>query len=220
MKQKLKAFLKSNLPPLYTLVCQFQAFSKGELRYRGSGAYLATDDRQLLENVIIPYFASRDDLSKVLFVGCEWFTKHYEKAFKHKEYWTIDREPFNARYGSNKKHIIDDLENLDKYCDVGYFDLIIANGIVGFGTNTMETAEDAFQQCWRCLRSEGLLCLGWNDVSEFTPFALEKIQSLDQFAPYNFPPLATARYAAQTRLKHVFSFFIKAVTASANLSKP
>lgn len=219
MRQMLKAFLKSNLPPLYTLACQFRAFSKGELRYRASGAYLATDDRQILEDVIIPYFASRDDLSRVLFVGCEWFTKHYEKAFKHNEYWTIDREPFNARYGSNKKHIVDALENLDKYCDTGYFDLIIANGIVGFGTNTIESAENAFQQCWRCLRSGGLLCLGWNDVSEFNHFSLEEVQSLDQFAPYNFPPLGTSRYAAQTRLKHVFAFFIKGAKSSANISK-
>lgn len=216
----LKAFLKSNLPPIYTLACQFRALSKGELRYRASGAYLATDDRRMLENVIIPYFASRDDLPKILFVGCEWFTKHYEKAFKQKEYWTIDREPFNSRYGSKKKHIIDALENLDKYCDAGYFDLIIANGIVGFGINTSETAEEAFQQCWRCLRSGGLLFLGWNDVSEFKPFALEEIQSLDQFAPYNFPPFATARYATKTRLKHVFSFFIKAAKARSNFSKP
>jgi SAM-dependent methyltransferase len=210
MKQSLKGFLKSNTPPLYSLACQFRAFTKGQVRFRELDAYLRTDDRTLLEESILPYFADRPDLLKVLFVGYEWYTKLYKNIFNNKEYWTLDLDPFNARYGS-RKHIVGTLETLDSYCNENYFDLIIANGIVGDGLNTKEAAEVAFQQCWRCLRPEGILLLGWNDVPEFRPFCLEEIRSLKQFAPYSFSPFSSARYSTQTRLKHVFSFFSKPV---------
>jgi SAM-dependent methyltransferase len=209
MKEKLKGFLQSNIPPLYTLAQQLQVFKRGELRLRGLDAYLNTRDRQILEESIIPYFVARDDLYKILFVGCDWYTKPYNKLFEHKEYWTIEPDPFKARFGS-QKHVIDVLENLEKHFSENYFDLIIANGVFGFGINTKEDAETAFQQCFRSLQQDGIFLLGWDNVSRAKPFPLQEIRSLNQFAPYVFPPLSTSEYYTETRLRHVFSFFIKA----------
>ena len=101
--------------------------------------------RTVLENIIIPYYASHANTSRLLFVGCDWYTKHYRKYFKKCEYWTIDSDPQKKRYGA-KNHIVDLLENLDQHFDEEYFDVIICNGVLGFGLNQLKPAEKAFQK--------------------------------------------------------------------------
>src|ERR1700756_174591 len=40
-----------------------------------------TEDRRVLEQVIFPHFLALPGVDRVLFVGCDWYTKHYERAF-------------------------------------------------------------------------------------------------------------------------------------------
>src|SRR5215468_7653391 len=52
---------------------------------------METEDRRVLENVIFPYYRALRGLKSVLFVGCDWYTRHYERAyFRGTDYWTID----------------------------------------------------------------------------------------------------------------------------------
>ncbi|HVK06914.1 MAG TPA: hypothetical protein VM490_25835, partial [Armatimonadaceae bacterium] len=57
---------------------------------RGLGSGLETEDRRLLEQVILPDLARRAELRRVLFVGCAWYTESYERFFPGREYWTLD----------------------------------------------------------------------------------------------------------------------------------
>ena len=70
----------------------------------GLGVALQTTDRHVLEKTIFPYFAARSDCRRILFVGCEWYTKHYEKIFVNQEYWTIEIDPQLKEYGA-KNHV-------------------------------------------------------------------------------------------------------------------
>lgn len=166
--------------------------------------------RAVLENVIIPYYASQGIASRVLFVGCEWYTKHYRKAFKRCEYWTIDLDPQKKTYGA-RRHIVDSLENLGRYCDQGYLDVIICNGVLGFGLNQKEAAERAFSQCSKCLRPGGVLILGWDDETPpLIPFRIEELQSLRQFVPHYFEPFSGSTYSLKPDYDYRFGFFEKA----------
>ena len=40
---------------------------------------MPTPDRDTLEKVILPSYAARPDIKMVLFVGCAWYTHHYEQ---------------------------------------------------------------------------------------------------------------------------------------------
>jgi hypothetical protein len=55
---------------------------------------MRTRDRDTLEQVILPHFAKRRDMRSVLFVGCAWYTRHYEKMFAGRVYRTIDPDPW------------------------------------------------------------------------------------------------------------------------------
>lgn len=185
----------------------------------GMDVSLRTADRQVLETVILPYFAAQTDDQRILFVGCQWYTKHYEKFFQGKEYWTIEVDPEAAKYGA-AHHVTDELQNLGNYFQSGYFNVIIYNGVFGWGIDTQAAAEVAFEQCHRCLAEGGILVFGWNNVPDRSPFPPETCSSLQAFQPFVFPPLASSDYLVPNSFKnHTFRFYIKPPTDTSSALK-
>jgi len=143
-------------------------------------------DRTLLECHVLPAYARRDDVRRVLFVGCARYTRHYEQWFTQAEYWTIDPRPRNRRWGA-RLHLCDRLERLDRHVAPDYFDLIVCNGVLGWGLNRREDADAAFAACRHALRSGGELLLGWNDVyphNAVQPQTLASLQRYERCAVY------------------------------------
>jgi methyltransferase family protein len=173
----------------------------------GLPAPMRTPDRKILESTIIPFFVARR-VGRVLFVGTDWFTKHYDQFFPGIDYWTIEIEPGRRRFGTSQ-HIVDSLEHLDRHFPKAHFDLILCNGVFGWGLDDRASCEQAFQQCYECLRDEGVLMLGWNDVSEHRPFPPEAIQSLSRFARFENSPLGAWRYTMPTLSRHTYDFYTK-----------
>ena len=68
-----------------------------------------TPNRDTLEQVILPAYAARPDIKTVLFVGCAWYTQHYERMLPGRVYRTIDPDPWKKRFGA-RRHIIAGLE--------------------------------------------------------------------------------------------------------------
>lgn len=175
----------------------------------GFATPLDTRDRRILEESIFPYYRLDGGFKKVLFVGCAVFTSHYQgQFFSDKEFWTIEPEPYQAKFGSSN-HVIAPIEDASKLFDPEFFDVIFFNGVYGWGVDTLAQGEAAFSECHKCLRSGGHLVFGWNDVPERTPFNLDLIQSRNAFKRFQFPPLDTWRYFTSTRYRHVFDFYQK-----------
>lgn len=170
---------------------------------------LNTTCRKILEEQIFPYYKNRPDIKRILFVGCDWYTHHYPKEFhRSQEFFTIDPAPDRRLFGS-KRHIVTSLEELDRHFADGFFDLIICNGVFGYGLNEQRQCELAFEQCYRCLRTNGEFVLGWDDIPEKTPIPLDNINSLKAFRRNISSCLQTWRYLTDTAYKHTFDFYIK-----------
>lgn len=169
---------------------------------------LRTEDRRILEQVVLPYFAEDSAFHRILFVGCDYYTWHYERIFCVKEYWTIEPKKLNAMFGANR-HIVGYMRQIDQYFEKSGLDLIICNGVLGFGLNDPQEIEDSFRKCFLCLREGGVLVIGWDDVKERVFLPLDKWKSLRQFHPFVFPPFGTFKYSTQTQNRHTFSFCIK-----------
>ena len=170
---------------------------------------LRTEDRRILEQVIFPYYANRDDMRTVLFVGCQWYTRHYEKTyFPRQTFWTIEPTRDARRYGASH-HVVAPLESLAEFFPADMFDLILCNGVYGWGLDSRAQCESAFAQCRSRLRHGGHFVLGWNDTPELAPVPLERIASLGRFRRVEFPPLGTWRFATQTEQRHVFDFYCR-----------
>ena len=160
----------------------------------------------MLEELILPTFALDQSIKRVLFCGCARYTQAYESLFPHSEYWTLDPSPRRQRFGS-KLHIVDRLEALNRHA-VGPFDLIICNGVLGWGIRDPEQAEAAIRASHAALVPGGCLLLGWNDVAPRNRVRPEHIAALAAFTP---APLA--RLGARVRVpgwhRHVFDFYRK-----------
>ena len=169
-----------------------------------------TEDRRVLEQLIFPYYATRSDIHSVLFVGCDWYTGHYGKAFfRGHDYWTIEPSEPGRKFGSKGHHVVASWEKLGEHFPERYFDLIIANGVYGFGLNTRAQCEAAFAESYSRLREGGHLVFGWNDVPERTPVPLQDIASLRRFTPWTFPAFHSWRYLTDTPHRHVYDFYVK-----------
>ena len=170
---------------------------------------LATEDRRVLEQIIFPGLLADSSIRTVLFVGCDWYTKQYERVFSPKvDYWTIDPDPARRRHGG-KQHIPAPLEELESHFPRDKFDLIVCNGVYGWGLDEPATCESAFAQCHACLRDGGLFLLGWDDLPARTPVPVAELASLNLFAPWRFPGLDSSRYLTDTPYRHSYAFYRK-----------
>ena len=169
---------------------------------------IISHDRVILEQVILPSLASTRTIEKILFVGCAAYTQQYEKIFRDKEYWTIDPKRVKRKYGS-KRHIVDSITQIKTYIPENYFDVIIMNGVIGFGLNHIVDIEQAMNACYSILASQGILLVGWNDTARRTPTDMWAIPALGKFRQYYFAPLQTCHYRTEGSERHTLSFYQK-----------
>jgi SAM-dependent methyltransferase len=170
---------------------------------------MKTEDRRVLEQVIFPYFLRLPDTHRILFVGCDWYTKHYQSMFfRGRDYWTIDVAAERRKFGA-RQHIVDGLQNLDKHFAAGFFDLIFCNGVYGFGLDAAADIERSIEMCRSRLRQNGSFVFGWNDIPARVPVPLNEIAALRQFQPLEFPDFKSWRYVTDTPYRHTYDFYSK-----------
>ncbi len=170
-----------------------------------------TEDRRLLEALILPACAARDECRRVLFVGCAAYTRGYERLFPGCEYLTIDPAPRRRRYGA-MRHIVAGLQDLDRHVAPGALDLVVCNGVFGWGLDTRADCDAAFAACGRALRPGGVLLLGWNDIPSRRPFPPETLAALQAFEPCCVPGLGATRVPTRTRNRHTFDAYARRCT--------
>jgi SAM-dependent methyltransferase len=168
---------------------------------------LRSPGRDVLESAILPYCAAHEPFRKVLFVGCDWYTKRYERLFRERDYVTIDVDPERRPFGG-RRHIVDSMVNLMRHFASEELDLILCNGVFGWGLDNREESKLAFAACYTALRPGGVLMLGWDDVPEHRPFDPEGLDELRRFARWTFPPFGRARHVVDND-RHVYDFFRK-----------
>ena len=150
---------------------------------------LRSPDRAILERKILPYFTLSAEFRRVLFVGCDWYTQPYERLFRGKEYVTIEVDAARRPFGA-KRHIVGSLADLGYHVRHGELDLILCNGVFGWGLDSRDESSRAFAARAGALRSGGVLLIGWDDVAEHRPFDPTTLPELAQLRPWVIPPLA------------------------------
>ncbi len=169
---------------------------------------MRTDDRRVLETIIFPWISNEPGFKKMLFVGCDWYTAHYHELLPNGEVWTMDYDPAKARYGS-RFHKIGAAQDVADLYPTGTFDVIICNGVLGWGLNDINDIEKAFEAMNAVLVPSGLFVLGWNDITRCRPVELDSINSLKMFDKFVFPPLGADCHLTATPNRHTYSFFRK-----------
>jgi hypothetical protein len=171
---------------------------------------LVTEDRRVLERIIFQHYRRDPHIRTVLFVGCESYTAHYQRCyFAAHDYWTIDPDPTRSKFGA-RQHVVARLEEIGRHFPAGFFNLIICNGVYGWGLNVREDCDAAIAQCHACLADGGHLLFGWSDVPARDPAPLQQVSGFSRFIPYTFPAFGASQRVTDTPLRHTYHFYRKA----------
>jgi SAM-dependent methyltransferase len=143
-----------------------------------------------------------------VFVGCARYTQSYSGLFGNAEYWTIDPAARSARWGATL-HVVDRLQCLGRHFAPDSLDLVVCNGVLGWGLDRRADAEAAFDACRRALRPGGWLVLGWNDVWPRNRVQPRSLVSLARFHNAEVPGLGTEAVRLDVPHRHVFECYRK-----------
>jgi spermidine synthase len=99
------------------------------------------------------------------------------------------------------------LQDLGWHFQPRTLDLIICNGVYGWGLNKRSEIEASFTECRESLREDGILIIGWDDCEPLNPCPLSTWQCLRGFRPFVFPPLQTSEFVTATSHRHTYSFY-------------
>jgi SAM-dependent methyltransferase len=152
-------------------------------------------DRRYFEAVLLPTMvAMRPD--RILDIGVESYSARYREAFPEtSEYWTLDLNPAVASLGTPGRHIVGNALNLASYFPAKFFDLIILNGVFGFGINSVPEQEQAMEAAAGALKHDGWLLLGWDKAQGGSP-----VMSADNHAPASLLDLSKLKAARRLYL--------------------
>jgi hypothetical protein len=168
-------------------------------------AIAGNPDRIYMETVILPTLAN-DRFRRVLFVGCRRYTRGYGRWFTSRaiEYWTTDIDPKARRWGEPRRHVTADVRDLSQHFAPGGFDLVLLNGVFGFGVDDTASMNTTLDVLHALIAPKGVLMVGWNFGLIADPAGLARMRAL--FQPTTIPPLPH-RKAFADMVGHVYDFY-------------
>jgi len=145
-------------------------------------------DRAYLRKVILPALA-RAAPQRVLSVGVRGYTRSVEEAFDgaRTAFWTVDIDPAAAVHGAPGRHVTVDVRMLGTAFPPSYFDVVLLNGVFGWGVDDAGQMNQALQAVASVLVDEGLLLVGWNTDRAPDPDSLPGIAEFAPAAPFGLP---------------------------------
>lgn len=119
-------------------------------------------DRCWLEEVIFHQIRREYAPRKLLFIGVEEYTSWYHRLFVPSVFESIDADERKSRFGSPWRHVTASCADLLSHWEREYFDVVVFNGVYGWGVDDRETLERALAQIRSVLKKGGLLVFGFN----------------------------------------------------------
>ena len=166
-------------------------------------------DRRLLEDEILPALAADATNRNILSVGVAWYTKSYAAAFRGRRFATIDLDAERAAFGSSE-HVVGDLCDLERHFSATQpFDVILMNGVIGYGLDAPDNVDRALRACAACLRQNGILVIGINEEkpTNVDPFS---VSARELFEPHAFGAWPSGRVTVEVPFRertHTFLFW-------------
>ena len=161
------------------------------------------EDRRHMRRDILPAVA-RARPGRILFVGVRGYTRDYGRVFRgsRTEFWTCDVDPAAARFGAPSRHLTEDVQAIDSAFPEGYFDVVILNGVFGWGIDEPAGMDRTLRALAKILVPGGALLIGWNHDRAPDPQTLAGI-TLYQATSYAGLP-ARRRFREVT---HVYAWY-------------
>ena len=173
---------------------------------------LRTLDRSFLEKKVFKYLNTlpNNQKSKLLFIGVEYYTRHYYSKLNF-DVTTIDIDPDKKKYGNRHKHIVGSATEINSFFPKNYFNVIVANGLLGYGMNGKLEFDKMLSQCHETLVKNGILVLGYNQTPRHLNFDLTDCMNYKLFTDFipDIDSVKTSNIMVNSKNNHTFIFLKK-----------
>ena len=140
---------------------------------------LRLPDRVFMTKRIVPSLISlRPD--RLLNVGVHHYTYRMQQTLVAAgiDVYTADIDPRETRWGVQHRHRVCNAIEIDHHFPAQYFDVVILNGMLGYGIDTAGDFDRAIHAIATVMRPGGVLILGWDDNMFADPFGLNTYEDL------------------------------------------
>ncbi|MBO9329061.1 hypothetical protein A6B37_01670 [Achromobacter sp. HZ01] len=174
---------------------------------------LQAENRRFLEQAVFGYIntmaVDAGGPLKTLFVGLDKHNWHYRRLLDT-EFYTLDIEARQAVYGRPGRHWTGSATRMAGHYGGNVFDVVVANGLLGFGIDEIRDFEQLLENCEAVLKPGGLLVLGYNDLTERVPYLVlpTALRLFDAFRP-PIAEVSGALHRVDDPFRHVFLFLTK-----------
>ncbi|MBY0512221.1 MAG: hypothetical protein K2P94_18970 [Rhodospirillaceae bacterium] len=119
--------------------------------------------RIFLQTTVIPALAAAGR-QRMLFVGTRSYNRpsYVQCMASGISVWSIDLDPAAAAYGAPAGHFTGSICDIDKLADGSAFDVVVYNGVLGWGVNTPVDAIASLDAIRKVTTSSALMFIGWN----------------------------------------------------------
>jgi hypothetical protein len=179
---------------------------RGLSRRLGKDWFIDSPDRIFLEDRLFGIF--RMEGLRILSIGCHPTSLIYRYLLPANRYHTLDIDPDNARFGA-RNHTVGDCRELAVLLPGRGFDLVLFNGIIGYGINEEKTFQDFLRAAHRILGENGWLIIGYNDIPSRNPELMKTID-VSLFTREDFLGSIPSRLVLPTHNRHTFEFYRRA----------
>nr|WP_314358785.1 hypothetical protein [uncultured Achromobacter sp.] len=171
---------------------------------------LRAPNRDFLEESVFGYLnemaAVADHDIKTLFVGIDKHNWHYPRLLLC-QFHSLDIEARKAVYGRPGSHWTGSAIHMADHYGPNAFDVVVANGLLGFGINNAAEFRRLLTQCELVLKPGGLLVLGYNDRPDRAPFPVMPV--VREYFESFVPPIVGVQadiHRVDDDFQHVFVF--------------
>ncbi|KAK9844960.1 hypothetical protein WJX74_009058 [Apatococcus lobatus] len=170
----------------------------------------AYEDRKvLLEEILPAIYQLSPPPKRLLWIGVQPYTLRYEYLLNSHgiEMTTLEMDLAQALYGSSLHHIVGPVQDAAKHFEASSFDVVIINGVIGWGVDSAPDIEAAFQALYTVLKRRGLLVVGYNFPHAFAHWGKDL---LPRFSDATLGHLPHKMDLGASELHHCYEFFRKA----------
>jgi SAM-dependent methyltransferase len=167
---------------------------------------LNSEQRIYFDNYLIPKYVKND--LNILFIGIAWYNKWIFKKYKKTNWVTIDPSPESQKFGA-QNHTIGNFPNdIKTSLYKEKFDIIIFNGVYGWGINCEDTFKKSIKKMYETLKPNGLVLFGYNTEITKNPISKKKLYDIihENFISHIDREIQTERTIKD---KHIFCILQK-----------
>ena len=142
-----------------------------------------------------------------LWVGVKPYSTRYEyilRAAGASRFDSIEPDTSQIVFGSSQNHYVDIAQNIDKYVGPGTYDIVIANGVLGWGIDSPSQIQDFYTVTSKVMKNDGILVIGYN-----AHIGQDHTHGIEQFFQKTTIGNLPQKMQFTTEWKHTFEFYQK-----------